>query len=91
MRGATGRKPAGRAPAGLAIPGGPRGRTGWPGAAALGLAPGRLVPRGPPTEFAFKNSSVQTVAWLTLPSRIDCLAEAALGPYYHRITLLRKD
>jgi len=65
--GATGLKPAGRT-----IPGGPRGLTCWPGGAALGLAPGRLIERGAPgpEALAFSHSSEQTVSALSSPLTI---------------------
>ena len=63
------------------MPGGPLGLTGCPGAAALGLAPGRLAARetpGPPEPGFVGQSSEQTVSGLKEPSSSCCLLSACL-------------
>ena len=58
-------------PTGRTIPGGPRGRTGWPGAAALGLTEGRLPGLPAFAELlALRYSSEQRVSGARLPSMI---------------------
>ena len=70
-------------PGGLTIPGGPLGLTGCPGAAALGLALGRLPGRAPagPAELAFSHSSVTTVSAVSVPSIICYRTSACLCPF----------
>lgn len=65
-------------PAGRTMPGGPRGRTGWPGAAALGLTEGRLPGPLPPAAelLALRYSSEQRVSGSRLPSMIEFLTSA---------------
>jgi len=70
----------GRKPAGLTMPGGPRGRTCCPGAAALGLAPGLLAARGTPGPALGGQSSEQTASTDRLPSMSYYLPVACFCP-----------